>query len=57
MQNLLPTSTGGVAFAQPPATSLNPYRDAELKTVRPLCMALSMQKKNHDMAETSNAEK
>jgi hypothetical protein len=26
MQNLLRTSTGGVAFAQPPATSLNPYR-------------------------------
>jgi hypothetical protein len=25
MQNLLRTSTGGVAFAQPPATSLNPY--------------------------------
>ena len=26
MQNLLRTSTGGVAFAQPSATSLNPYR-------------------------------
>jgi hypothetical protein len=26
MQNLLRTSTGGVAFAQPPATSLNPYK-------------------------------
>ena len=26
MQNLLRIPTGGVAFAQPPATSLNPYR-------------------------------
>ncbi len=26
MQNLLRSSTGGVAFAQPPASSLNPYR-------------------------------
>ena len=26
IQNLLRTSTGGVAFAQPPAIGLNPYR-------------------------------
>ena len=25
MQNFMLISTGGVAFAQPPATSLNPY--------------------------------
>ena len=25
MQNLLRISTGGVAFAQPPVTSFNPY--------------------------------
>jgi hypothetical protein len=40
MQNLLRTSTGGVAFAQPPATSLNPYRmkTDDVKAVQKILM-------------------